>query len=224
MKLVMYTSIATTRTSASVATGLCPIVKVCSKNNPVYGITGALYYRYGRYLQIIEGESKKIDNLMINILKDTRHKDCLVQIDTSIKKRVFPKWQCQLNMSIDRDPFLREFITQYSNELKSMNSEMSAAFNHFFKKKTIRPNHSLNIKAETAPCLDVFGRQEISIRSLPDSPMVEITPLLVNLCNLLVDEPHSVDELVVKYGEDKRDQILMFLKDLNHDGLLQFRS
>jgi len=76
MKLVMYTSIATTRTSTSVATGLCPIVKVCRKNNPVYGITGALYYRYGRYLQIIEGESKKIDNLMANILKDTRHKDC----------------------------------------------------------------------------------------------------------------------------------------------------
>jgi len=40
MKLVMYTSIATTRTSVSVATGLCPIVKVCRKNNPVYGITG----------------------------------------------------------------------------------------------------------------------------------------------------------------------------------------
>jgi len=87
MKLIMYSSIATAKPHATgMPSGLSSIVSECRQNNPVYDISGALYYSHGRYLQIIEGESVKIDDLMDNILKDQRHEQCLIQVDTKIKK------------------------------------------------------------------------------------------------------------------------------------------
>jgi len=187
MKLIMYTSTATAQSSAFVPAGLSTIARACRENNPSYGISGALYYRYGQYLQIIEGEPKTVNQLMRNILKDRRHEKCLIHVETLIHKRTYPKWQCQLSMIIERDPYLRQFLTQYSDKLNSTNTQMTAALDHFFKKQI--PKRTSSVKKKT---------------------------------EVIVEEPHSVDQLVNKYGEDKRDEILVSLKNLNNQGLIQF--
>ena len=222
MKLIMYTSTATAQSSASVPAGLSTIARACRENNPNYGITGALYYRYGQYLQIIEGEPKTVNQLMRNILKDRRHEKCLIHVETLINKRTYSKWQCQLSMIIERDPCLRQFLTQYSNKLKSTNTQMTAALDHFFKKQIPKRSSSVKKKTEAISPLDVFGCEVMSLTKLPDFSQPGVTFLSMKLCSLLAEEPHSVDQLVDKYGEDKRDEILVSLKNLNNQGLIQF--
>jgi len=56
----------------------------------------------------------------------------------------------------------------------------------------------------------------------PDFSMPGATFLLMNISRLLIEKPHSVSQLVAEYGEDKRDEILVHLKNLNSQGLLQF--
>ena len=147
MKLVMYTSSAVAQSNTTgTPADLSSIVSECRKNNPIHGITGALYYRDRRYLQIIEGDSRKVDHLMGNILNDSRHQQCIIQIDTEVKKRVFPKWQCQLNMRVERDIYLRQFLVSYADHLQKMNKQQKEASNHFFKKET--PRYSDKPKAK----------------------------------------------------------------------------
>jgi len=178
MKLIMYASTAVTeRNVAGTPTGLLSIVSECRKNNPIYGITGALYYRHRKYLQIIEGESRKIDHLMSKILSDSRHKQCIIQIDTEVKKRVFPKWQCQLNMIVERDIYLRQFLVSYSDHLQKMNKQQKEAFNHFFKKET--PRYSDKPKAKL---VNVFGNELIQLATR-DLPKSDYSPFIMKMCH-----------------------------------------
>jgi len=140
----MYSSTAVVKPgSAGMPAGLSSLVEHCKKQNRIHDVSGALYYSHGRYLQIIEGEDKVVDRLMVNILKDSRHEDCLIQIDTKIKERSFPIWQCKLVMVIPTDVHLRTFIARHSEKLKAMSSDSRIAFNHFFKKQTLKRDTQL---------------------------------------------------------------------------------
>jgi len=204
-----------------VPNGLSSIVKECEANNPVHKVSGALYYSHGRYLQIIEGESRTIDRLMSNILKDTRHQDCLIQMDVQIKQRTFPSWQPSLVMNVNNDLYLRRFLARYSGLLKAMSVESRIAFNHFLKRKPQKKNDKI-IHAQSRASLDVFGSHSIRLTELPSFAETELTPLMLNLCRLLKRQPHSVEQLVSEYGADKRDEIVALLRMLNQQGLLQF--
>ena len=201
---------------------LSSLVKSSKERNVKHGITGALYYSHGRYLQIIEGESKAVDRLMVNILKDNRHEDCLIQIDTKIEQRIFPVWRCQLVMVVDTDAYLRKFIKQYSKLLKAMPSESRIAFNHFFKKKHLKRDESIASTSSSLASLDIFGDKPLSISELPNLESPNLAPLMVNLCNSLKQQPHSVDQLIGEFGEGKRYEVLALLKDLNSQGLIEF--
>lgn len=222
MKLIMYSSTALTQSdSFGLPSALSAIVKTCQDKNSTYGISGAFYYAHGRYLQIIEGERNAVDNLMANILKDDRHENCLIQLDIVIKNRVFPRWQCQLALIPSRDSYLRKFLTDYSQQLDAMSPASKAALKLLFKKPT--PRQKTSIASLNTHCsLDVFGSEVISLTELPDFNKLSLSPLMVNLCRLLVRQPHSVEQLVSEYGVGKRDEILTLLRDLNHEGLLEF--
>ena len=178
MKLVMCTSSAVTQSNKTgTPADLSSIVSECRKNNPINDITGALYYRDRRYLQIIEGDSRKVDHLMGNILNDFRHQQCIIQIDTEIKKRVFPKWQCQLNMIVERDIYLRQFLVSHIDLLRKMNQQQKEAFSHFFKKKT--PRYSDKPKAKL---VNVFGNELIHLTA-KDLAESDFSPFVMKLCH-----------------------------------------
>jgi len=222
MKLVMYSSSATVLSESSgLPVGLAAIIKTCQNNNNKNNVTGALYFGHGYYLQVIEGECETIDRLMVKILKDPRHENCLIQLDVKIRQRMFPRWQCQLALMPARDPFLRKLLSKYSQQLKSMSDTSKAALMHIFQKATSRQKTKL-ATLNTHCSLDVFGSEIISLTNLPDQEEISLTPLMMNLCRLLMRQPHSVEQLVIEYGVGKRDEILTLLRDLNHQGLLEF--
>lgn len=217
MKLMMYTSVAVIQQNATgTPVGLSSVVSMCRKNNPIYDVTGALYYRDGRYLQIVEGQSDRVDRLMKNVLNDERHKECIVQLNMGIKKRIFPKWQCQLNISLARDLYLRQFLVNYKTELKRMNDKEKAAFNFFFTQKPSEYSGETAVES-----VNVFGNEMIHITT-QDILDRGFSPLMTQLCDLLINQPHSVRQLLEKVGEGRREQVLTSLKNLNNHGYLLF--
>lgn len=51
------------------------IVDAARRNNPAFGITGALLFDGERFCQLIEGEEPAVRTLMDNIAQDPRHTD-----------------------------------------------------------------------------------------------------------------------------------------------------
>jgi hypothetical protein len=71
---------------------LAGILSAARRNNPRYGITGALVCRHDLYLQLIEGPADAIDALYAQICEDDRHFDMRLLLSEDMGERMFPAW------------------------------------------------------------------------------------------------------------------------------------
>lgn len=69
------------------------ILQQARRNNAAHGITGALIYVDGVFLQILEGETVTVQALMARIAKDVRHETVTVLKEGSISSAVFGDWK-----------------------------------------------------------------------------------------------------------------------------------
>ncbi|WP_298494546.1 BLUF domain-containing protein [uncultured Algibacter sp.] len=60
--------------------------------NTIDNISGVLMHKNGYFLQIIEGQPEMIDDLLVRLRKDTRHKDLKIIHDSTVKERLFTNW------------------------------------------------------------------------------------------------------------------------------------
>ena len=70
------------------------------KSNKSLGITGMLVYLNKRFLQVLEGDRKKVEKLFARIQKDRRHEGVMLLLDGPLEKRNFEDWAmgfCHLN-------------------------------------------------------------------------------------------------------------------------------
>lgn len=72
------------------------ILLASKKNNPVLGVTGALCFLDGIYLQYLEGEASAVGALYKKIEVDPRHSDTRVLVHDQISQRAHPKWSMAL--------------------------------------------------------------------------------------------------------------------------------
>lgn len=89
MKFIVYTSEATEQLEPN------DIVKIflsARANNEKSGVTGALLYRSGTFLQILEGEEKTVDALVGKIRNDPRHSSFQLIFEGSTSEPVFTGW------------------------------------------------------------------------------------------------------------------------------------
>jgi Sensors of blue-light using FAD len=63
------------------------------RNNAANGITGALIYSEGMFLQIIEGDKVQLQDLMTKIRRDVRHESVFVLRESEIPKAMFSSWK-----------------------------------------------------------------------------------------------------------------------------------
>jgi hypothetical protein len=82
---------------------LALILKVSAQNNKKSEITGMLLYGRGRFIQVIEGESIHIDDLMLKIKADSRHRFVTVLESNIIHSRDFPNWSMGFHMVSDTE-------------------------------------------------------------------------------------------------------------------------
>ncbi len=72
------------------------ILAVSRKNNPLLGISGAMCFIDGVYLQFLEGESVAVDALYRKIETDPRHTNVKMLVHEQIDQREYPKWSMAL--------------------------------------------------------------------------------------------------------------------------------
>jgi hypothetical protein len=60
--------------------------------NKIDNITGVLMHRKGHFLQVIEGESENVGNLLTRLLSDPRHNKVKIILDSSVDRRLFSNW------------------------------------------------------------------------------------------------------------------------------------
>ncbi|MFF0911904.1 BLUF domain-containing protein [Microbacterium enclense] len=86
---VVYTSTATQPFDSS---ALSDLLRQSRANNFAADLTGMLLYRGGRFIQVLEGPSAVIDDLMATIGQDSRHADMRVLLREPIAERSFGDW------------------------------------------------------------------------------------------------------------------------------------
>ncbi len=68
------------------------LLKQARSRNGLQGISGALVYTDGMFLQILEGERVKVLALMASILKDVRHENVTILREGEIPSARFGSW------------------------------------------------------------------------------------------------------------------------------------
>ena len=68
------------------------IEKTSATNNDLIGITGLLLYKYGKFMQVLEGPESEVRKLFSVISKDPRHKNLIVIKEGVIPIRQFSGW------------------------------------------------------------------------------------------------------------------------------------
>lgn len=89
------------------------ILAVSRRHNLQHQITGLLIYRDGFFLQLLEGEEKKIAELVSKIRFDSRNSNLRVIIETASEQRLFPDWAmafCDGDISSKNTKYLIELF------------------------------------------------------------------------------------------------------------------
>lgn len=60
--------------------------------NSIDNISGVLMYGNGTFIQIIEGEQENVNDLFTRILRDSRHKEVKLILDSFVDSRYFSNW------------------------------------------------------------------------------------------------------------------------------------
>jgi hypothetical protein len=68
------------------------ILESCKKNNPPLNITGVLLYSDQKFIQLVEGEYKVINDLYDKIKTDPRHDQTRLISMGPIQAKAFPSW------------------------------------------------------------------------------------------------------------------------------------
>ena len=86
---IAYVSAATHPMSEEEIAGILTTSRV---NNHAHGLTGALLYHGGRFVQILEGPETEVHERFALISADPRHRGVQLMRETVIVERLFPEW------------------------------------------------------------------------------------------------------------------------------------
>jgi hypothetical protein len=89
LRRIIYTSKAKKKFSKR---NLLDLLHEARAYNTLDNITGILMHREGCFLQVIEGESNVINNLVTRLKRDARHNEFKIIFDSSVNNRFFSNW------------------------------------------------------------------------------------------------------------------------------------
>ena len=72
--------------------GIGAILKASERNNPAEGLTGALAYDDGHFIQVVEGPRDAVSRLLFTIAADERHTGMTLVEFAEISRRRFSDW------------------------------------------------------------------------------------------------------------------------------------
>jgi hypothetical protein len=117
MRQVIYRS-KTTADSRRAADDIPGILHQAVARNGIEGITGLLYSEEDAFLQVIEGASDSIEDLLDSLHVDPRHCHLTILVDRAIEEREFGDWTM-----VHRDR--RESIDAFDERMRVLLSGVS---------------------------------------------------------------------------------------------------
>lgn len=91
MRQIIYRS-TTTADSGRAVDDIPDILRQAVARNGIEGITGLLYIEDDAFLQVIEGPSDSMSDLLARLYDDKRHRDLTILVDRPIAQREFGDW------------------------------------------------------------------------------------------------------------------------------------
>ena len=89
------------------------LLGVSQRNNIRDGLTGALAINEGWFLQVVEGSTQALDNLLRRLAADPRHADVEVLSRRPVTGRLFPDWSMvAARITPDIGPQLKRLIDE----------------------------------------------------------------------------------------------------------------
>ncbi|HEV7227478.1 BLUF domain-containing protein [Brevundimonas sp.] len=90
---------------------IAEILAASQRNNWRDGITGALAYADGEFLQVVEGPQEAVNRLLARVSADARHEDLKVVSREIAAQRQFPDWSMAMpRLSPDSEPLMRAAV------------------------------------------------------------------------------------------------------------------
>lgn len=71
---------------------LADILDASRRNNNADGITGALFFHDGNFIQVLEGPEDEVAACFDRIERDARHAGCIVLESGPVDSRIFSSW------------------------------------------------------------------------------------------------------------------------------------
>lgn len=127
MELVAYTSEASDGIDGSDVFG---IIAVAARNNINAGLTGVLFFKDGRFFQILEGSPEAIDALFGRLKKDGRHHSLTIISRIPTQQRYFPEWNMKriYNVNAHEEAVLIRQKLASLNDGRALISELAKFF------------------------------------------------------------------------------------------------
>lgn len=100
--------------------GIQSILEAARRFNEPEGITGMLLYRGGIFLQLLEGDRKKVEELFERIERDPRHNNVIRLFGVERNERLFGDWSMAYRE-------VSEIDLKLINEMLSWNDLISGA-------------------------------------------------------------------------------------------------
>lgn len=120
MRQIIYVSIST---APGRQADIDSILHQSRNNNALNGVTGLLWVRGDRYLQVLEGSPEAVDFVMSRIVDDPRHSGICVLIERDIERPEFGSWSMALRQGSETvaelDARIGEMVARRSDEVKA---------------------------------------------------------------------------------------------------------
>lgn len=187
------------------------------KKNAISGVTGAISYRKGYYMQLIEGEADVIDQLFSNIKTDKRHTAVTVIIETMVSQRSFPLRNMMLVNSFNKEAKFIDFVRRNSREFATLPDALSTILAKFFE---------LDIHVEGMRKTGHLGFEgkHLMLRAWPNFALIQKSPGAIEICAKLTKRPRSYSSLVISLKSLNQDQIDQLLYEFESLDLLTITS
>ena len=107
------------------------IIEEANRKNITREITGCLYYNDRTFIQVLEGDKKKILDLYLKITMDARHQNVQKIWEGAIEERAFPRFS--MGLFLDDDQNYQREINKILNEASTKSSVAKTLFESLVK-------------------------------------------------------------------------------------------
>ena len=213
MKCIMYISQAATKIGAAgIPSGLTEIYRVAQKHNKENSVSGIFSFRRGHYIQVIEGDELRVNELYRKIKSDPRHRNITTLLDIRITERSFPNWNMKLVTSVNKEQSFVEFLGRFFTQFQSLSADKQTLLEYFYK---VRQDISQINADESFNNTDV-----LRLNAWPDFTAFHYSPPTIELVARLIKREQIYVELIECGEFGNKEQIDRLLKRFNKSGLL----